>query len=127
MTASFEKGALKFANTSVGADGNAGYDISIEALNETSATALGISKDATTIKPLGEGNTENTYKAGTFAYAEKKTPDSAVTGATKLTDLGIAENTVKQHIRHMMEKSGCKSRTELAIEARISGVVIPLE
>lgn len=94
LTASFEKGALKFANTSVGADGNAGYDISIEALNETSATALGISKDATTIKPLGEGNTENTYTAGTFAYSEKKTPDSAVTGSTKLTDLGIAENTV---------------------------------
>lgn len=42
-------------------------------------------------------------------------------------ELCIAENTVKQHIRHMMEKSGCKSRTELAIEARISGVVIPLE
>ena len=42
-------------------------------------------------------------------------------------ELCIAENTVKQHIRHMMEKSGCKSRTELAIEARISGVVIPLK
>ena len=42
-------------------------------------------------------------------------------------ELCIAENTVKQHIRHMMEKSGCISRTELAIEARISGVVIPLE
>lgn len=41
--------------------------------------------------------------------------------------LGIAENTVKQHIRHMMEKTGCKSRTELAIEARISGLVIPIE
>lgn len=41
-------------------------------------------------------------------------------------ELGITENTVKQHIRHMMEKTGCKSRTELAIEARVSGLVISL-
>lgn len=41
-------------------------------------------------------------------------------------ELGITENTVKQHIRHMMEKTGCKSRTELAIEARVSGLVINL-
>ena len=41
-------------------------------------------------------------------------------------ELGITENTVKQHIRHMMEKTGCKSRTELAIEARVSGFVINL-
>ncbi|MDD6201965.1 MAG: response regulator transcription factor, partial [Lachnospiraceae bacterium] len=39
-------------------------------------------------------------------------------------ELDISENTVKNHIRHMMEKTGCKSRTELAIEARVSGVVI---
>lgn len=42
-------------------------------------------------------------------------------------ELGIAENTVKQHIRHMMEKTGCESRTELAIEARLSGVVVYME
>ena len=39
--------------------------------------------------------------------------------------LSIAENTVKQHIRHMMQKTGCESRTELAIQARVSGLVIP--
>ena len=42
-------------------------------------------------------------------------------------ELDISENTVKNHIRHMMEKTGCKSRTELAIEARVSGVVICTE
>lgn len=94
LTASFEKGALKFSNTSVGADGSPGYDISIVANDEASATALGLSTEATTIKPLGEGNTENTYTAKAFAYEEKKTPDAAVTGSTRLTDLGIAENTV---------------------------------
>ena len=44
-----------------------------------------------------------------------------------MLELGIAENTVKQHIRHMMEKTGCESRTELAIEARLSGVVVYME
>lgn len=38
--------------------------------------------------------------------------------------LSITENTVKNHIRHMMEKTGCESRTELAIAARVSGIVI---
>lgn len=38
--------------------------------------------------------------------------------------LNISENTVKNHIRHMMEKTGCESRTALAIEARVSGMVI---
>ena len=28
---------------------------------------------------------------------------------------------------HMMEKTGCESRTELAIEARLSGVVVYME
>lgn len=41
--------------------------------------------------------------------------------------LGITENTVKTHIRHMMEKTGCESRTELAIEARVSGIVLNIE
>ena len=30
--------------------------------------------------------------------------------------LNISENTVKSHIKHMMEKTGCSSRTELAIQ-----------
>ena len=41
--------------------------------------------------------------------------------------LNITENTVKSHIRHMMEKTGCESRTELAIAARVSGIVISIE
>lgn len=41
--------------------------------------------------------------------------------------LGITENTVKNHIRHMMEKTGCESRTELAIEARVSGLVVNID
>lgn len=40
--------------------------------------------------------------------------------------LGIAESTVKNHIHNMLEKTGYASRTELAIEARTSGLVVNL-
>ena len=52
------------------------------------------------------------------------------TGATNAAiaeKLNISESTVKNHIRHMMEKTDCESRTALAIEARVSGVVISTE
>ena len=39
----------------------------------------------------------------------------------------ISENTVKSHIQHMLEKTGYGNRTELAIEARVSGIVIAME
>lgn len=39
--------------------------------------------------------------------------------------LAISPATVKTHVSHLMRKTGFKNRTELAIEARLSGVVIP--
>lgn len=41
--------------------------------------------------------------------------------------LGMTEGTVKTHINHMLIKTGCRSRTELAVKARVSGIVIDLE
>ena len=41
-------------------------------------------------------------------------------------ELGISENTVKSHIQHMLDKTGYKNRTELAIEARIRGIVVSI-
>ena len=41
--------------------------------------------------------------------------------------LGISEHTVKTHVRNMLEKTGYGSRTELAIKARVIGLVISLE
>lgn len=41
--------------------------------------------------------------------------------------LHISENTVKSHIQHMLDKTGCENRTELAIEARVSGIAINIE
>lgn len=52
---------------------------------------------------------------------------TGVSNAAIAEKLNISENTVKNHIRHMMEKTGCKSRTELAIEARVCGIVISME
>ena len=38
--------------------------------------------------------------------------------------LGIAENTVKMHVANMLQKTGFRSRLELAVKARASGLVI---
>ncbi len=38
--------------------------------------------------------------------------------------LCLSANTVRVHISHMLEKTGFENRTELAIEARIKGIVI---
>ncbi len=39
-------------------------------------------------------------------------------------NLGISPNTVKTHIQHLLDKTGFTSRTQLAIQARITGFVI---
>ena len=49
------------------------------------------------------------------------------TGATNqqvAEQLGISENTVKTHVRSMLDKTGFRSRTELAIKARVIGIAI---
>lgn len=38
--------------------------------------------------------------------------------------MAISSNTVKTHIQPLMQKTGFKSRTQLAIQARLSGLVI---
>ena len=39
--------------------------------------------------------------------------------------LNISDATVKMHIRHMLEKTGFRSRLELAVKARTGGLVVP--
>ncbi|MBO4868516.1 MAG: response regulator transcription factor [Clostridia bacterium] len=49
------------------------------------------------------------------------------TGATNgdvAEELGISENTVKTHVRSMLAKTGFRSRTELAIKARVTGIAL---
>ena len=52
---------------------------------------------------------------------------TGVSNATIAKKLSISESTVKNHIHNMLEKTGCASRTELAIEARVSGIVVNIE
>ena len=49
-------------------------------------------------------------------------PNAAIAGKLK-----ISENTVKNHIHNMLEKTGCSNRTELAIEARVNGIAIKID
>lgn len=105
LTASFEKGALVFKNTSatenVGVDEttySGGYAITINAKDEASAKALGIAYDqegkGTTINQLSADNKTNTATGSAFAYEKVTTADASVGSSTRLTDLGIAEGTV---------------------------------
>ena len=65
--------------------------------------------------------------SGDFTPAELLVLRELTTGATNReigARLFIEESTVKQHIRSMLGKTGCRNRLELAIKARVSGLVI---
>ena len=36
----------------------------------------------------------------------------------------LAASTVKTHVRHLLEKPSCDNRTQLAVQARASGLVV---
>ena len=106
LTASFEKGALKFTNTTATASVDAttgettysgGSEIIITAKDATSASALGIAYNengnGTVIDCLSDTVTTNSVTGSVFAYEKQTVANSDVTGTTKLTDLGIAEGT----------------------------------
>ena len=62
-----------------------------------------------------------------FSERELDVLREMTTGATNgeiAERLGIAENTVKVHIRHMLEKTGYANRTVLAVQARVLGIAI---
>lgn len=66
-------------------------------------------------------------KSSEFTERELEVLRIITTGATNGTvadELGISENTVKAHVRSMLEKTGYQSRTELAIKARVIGITI---
>ena len=64
-----------------------------------------------------------------FTEREMEVLRLMTTGASNVSIAGtlmISESTVKNHIHRMLEKTGCESRTELAIEARINGIAIKI-
>ena len=63
-----------------------------------------------------------------FSVSELKVLRELATGAGNAEiaeKLELTVNTVKTHILHMLAKTGFANRTELAIEARIKGIVVP--
>ena len=66
-------------------------------------------------------------KSSEFTERELEVLRQLVSGCTnkEIADtLGIAEKTVKNHITNMLQKTGFKTRLELAIRARDIGLVI---
>lgn len=62
-----------------------------------------------------------------FTDAEIRVLRELTTGASNqeiAERLFVSTNTVRTHVTHMLEKTGFENRTELAIEARLSGMVI---
>ena len=67
---------------------------------------------------------------GDFTNRELEVLREITTGKSNLQvaqTLGITENTVKAHVRSLLQKTGLASRTELAIRARVLGLALKLE
>lgn len=105
MTVSYNaaKGALEFVNNTAqevkGADGTVtgyegGIDYTLKTADDDAAKALGISKDGVTVSQKKSDAGENILTMSS-AFHVKTVSDTAaaVTGSTKLTDMGIADGT----------------------------------
>ncbi len=77
--------------------------------NETPEVTLGLAKSTELTPREIEVLRLLTTGAGNEEIAEK---------------LHVSQNTVKTHIKHLLEKTGFSSRTQLAIQSRITGFVI---
>ncbi|MCR5040545.1 MAG: response regulator transcription factor [Clostridia bacterium] len=65
--------------------------------------------------------------SGDFTRRELEVLRELTTGksnAAVAQALGVTENTVKAHVRSLLEKTGYGSRTELAINARVVGIAL---
>lgn len=74
--------------------------------------------------PLGLANSED------FTERELEVLRLMTTGMSNNQIAGrldITPNTVKTHIQHMLDKTGFDNRTELAIEARVKGIVVNID
>lgn len=77
--------------------------------------------DSTPVVPLGQ------IKSSDFSDRELEILRELTSGDTNADigeRLGISQHTVRDHIKSMLEKTGFHSRTELAVKARESGIVI---
>lgn len=108
LTASFEKGALKFTNTTgqeiendaTGEKIYTGDTLIVTADSKASAAALGLAYDEKTGKGMAvdyqtsADATNNSVSGGAFVHEKQVADDAKITGASKLTDLGISDGAV---------------------------------
>ena len=99
-------------------------DVSEETLTEIVKRTLkgeSIYPDNTPVVKLGMA------KSSEFTPREIEVLRLLTTGAgnDEIADkLDISQNTVKTHIKHLLEKTGFETRTQLAIQSRVTGFVI---
>ena len=99
-------------------------DVSEETLMDIVARTLkgeSIYPDNTPVVTLGLA------KSSDFTPKEIEVLRLLTTGAgnDEIADkLDISQNTVKTHIKHLLEKTGFETRTQLAIQSRVTGFVI---
>lgn len=99
-------------------------DVSEETLTEIVERTLkgeSIYPDNTPVVKLGMA------KSSEFTPREIEVLRLLTTGAGNdeiAEKLDISQNTVKTHIKHLLEKTGFETRTQLAIQSRVTGFVI---
>ena len=99
-------------------------DVSEETLTEIVERTLkgeSIYPDSTPVVKLGMA------KSSEFTPREIEVLRLLTTGAGNdeiAEKLDISQNTVKTHIKHLLEKTGFETRTQLAIQSRVTGFVI---
>lgn len=99
-------------------------DVSKETLMDIVARTLkgeSIYPDNTPVVTLGLA------KSSDFTPKEIEVLRLLTTGAGNdeiAVKLDISQNTVKTHIKHLLEKTGFETRTQLAIQSRVTGFVI---
>lgn len=75
------------------------------------------------VPPVALGNAKGTD----LTEAELAVLREMVTGASNVEiaeRLGVSVHTVRTHVKHLLSKTGCASRTQLAVEASLSGLVV---
>lgn len=134
LTASFENGQLKFANSNPLVDSDeldetgapikkAGESIKLTALDEETSRLFGISTDGTDVPASPDDTgTGNTISTSTFAYEKKVTTGASISSSTKLTDLGIAEGTRISVNGHDIEINRTTTLASLAGEMAGQGI-----
>lgn len=99
-------------------------DVSEETLMDIVARSLkgeSIYPDNTPVVTLGLA------KSSDFTPKEIEVLRLLTTGAGNdeiAVKLDISQNTVKTHVKHLLEKTGFETRTQLAIQSRVTGFVI---